>query len=315
MLHLKAGVDFEEIEVAFAEDELDGACVDVTRRGRGSDRGIAHRGPDVRRQGGRRSLLHDLLVAPLDRAFALAEMRCVAVTVTYHLDLDVPRIAHIPFEVDRRIAERRTRGLGGALDRRRELLFRFDDFHPDAPAAARRFQHHRKADLARGLERRPGLDCAAAWRDRHAVLRGELAGGELGSERAHGRSGWTDELDAGRLAGVRERRLLGQESVARMDGIRATVVRDLDDSVQLQIGLGRRRAPDVVRLIGVADVDRAAVGVRVDGGGCDPELATCTHDADGDLAPVRDQYLVEEFFLQPIASRGWFGLTTSPSLT
>ena len=49
---------------------------------------LARRGVEQRR----RRLLHDLLVAALDRAFALAEMDDVAVLVAQHLDLDMARI-------------------------------------------------------------------------------------------------------------------------------------------------------------------------------------------------------------------------------
>src|SRR5207302_10461489 len=57
------------------------------------------------------------------------------------------------------------------------------------------------------------------------------------------------------------------------------------------------------------------VRVRVNGRGRDAQLPARPHHADRDLAPIRDQDLGEELFLQPIASSGWFGLTTSPSLT
>ena len=46
-----------------------------------------------------------------------------------------------------------------------------------------------------------------------------------------------------------------------MNRLRAYVVGDLDDLLQLQIGLGRRRAADVMRFVGVAHVDGAAIRV------------------------------------------------------
>jgi hypothetical protein len=54
-------------------------------------------------------LLDELLVAPLDRALALAEVHDAAVRVGQHLDLDVARLDHGSLEVDRRVAEGRTR--------------------------------------------------------------------------------------------------------------------------------------------------------------------------------------------------------------
>ncbi len=46
-----------------------------------------------------------------------------------------------------------------------------------------------------------------------------------------------------------------------MNRLRTAVVRGLDDALDLQVRLGRRRAADVVSLIRVADVDGVAVGV------------------------------------------------------
>src|SRR6202022_2981812 len=58
-----------------------------------------------------------------------------------------------------------------------------------------------------------------------------------------------------------------------------------------------------------------AIGVRVHRSGRDAELAARSHDADRDLASIGDEYFREEFAFHPTASRGWLGLTTSPSLT
>ena len=57
----------------------------------------------------RRRFLDQLLVPPLDAAFALAEDLDVAVLVRQHLELDVPRRADELLQVDVRRAERRAR--------------------------------------------------------------------------------------------------------------------------------------------------------------------------------------------------------------
>ena len=73
MLDLDAAVQLEEEEVAAVEHELGGARAAVADRAGERDRGLAHRAAQlgVERGGGR--LLEHLLVAPLDRALALAE--------------------------------------------------------------------------------------------------------------------------------------------------------------------------------------------------------------------------------------------------
>ena len=53
----------------------------------------------------RRRLLDQLLVPPLDRAVALAEVDDVAVRVGEHLHLDVSRILEVALDVDRRVGE------------------------------------------------------------------------------------------------------------------------------------------------------------------------------------------------------------------
>src|SRR2546426_6104580 len=116
MLPLQPGVDLEEIEIAIAEDELNGPRVDVTRRFRRADRGGAHGRATLHRQGGRGRLFHDLLVTALDRALPLAQVHRVAVAVAEHLDLDVPRLANEPLQVNGAVAESRPGRLGGAFD-------------------------------------------------------------------------------------------------------------------------------------------------------------------------------------------------------
>jgi hypothetical protein len=132
----------------------------------------------------RRGLLDDLLVAALDRAFALAEIDDVAVLVAQHLDLDVARIGDELLDEDAVVAE------GGAAStcagealappRRRR-----GDAHALAAAAGRGLDHHRVADLVgdgtacsgprsprkpgtvetRGAARLLGLDLVAHGRD------------------------------------------------------------------------------------------------------------------------------------------------------
>ena len=90
-----------------------------------------------------------------------------------------------------------------------------------------------------------------------------------------------------------EQRVLGEEAVPRVHGLRAGSQRGLDQGVDLQIALRRRRRPDQERLVGVGGVQCASIGLRVDGDGADAELAQRAGDADGDLAAVRDQDLAE----------------------
>jgi len=61
-----------------------------------------------------------------------------------------------------------------------------------------------------------------------------------------------------------------------------------DHPLAVEIALGGRARPDQARLVGAADVQRAAVGLGVDRDRADAELAQRAKDPDGDLAAIRD---------------------------
>src|SRR5689334_19035061 len=90
MLHLEPGVHLQKVEAAVpVEQKLDRAGIRVAggtsqRYGRFTHR-LALLGGEVRGRG----LLEDLLMTPLNRAIALAEVEQVAKLVTENLHLDV----------------------------------------------------------------------------------------------------------------------------------------------------------------------------------------------------------------------------------
>ena len=76
--------------------------VDRLRRAHGH---LAHLAAQLGCHGHRRRLLDQLLVAPLDRALAFAQMNAVAVVVGQDLDLDVPGAGDQLLKIDRVVAE------------------------------------------------------------------------------------------------------------------------------------------------------------------------------------------------------------------
>src|ERR1700757_527575 len=90
MLDLKPRVHFHEIELAaLIEQELQRTRTLIAQRADGSDRDVPHPLPQPWRDRRRRRLLDQLLMPPLRRAIALAEMDGVAIAVAEHLDFDV----------------------------------------------------------------------------------------------------------------------------------------------------------------------------------------------------------------------------------
>ena len=151
VLDLQPRVELDEVEAAVgAEQELEGARVLVADRPACALRGglhlLAH--PLVER--GRRRLLDQLLVPPLDRALALPEREHAAGRVAQHLHLDVTRRDERLLQVEIAVRERRLGLCGRHAVRRLELRGVVDEAHPLAAAARDRLQEHREAELLRG---------------------------------------------------------------------------------------------------------------------------------------------------------------------
>ena len=66
-----------------------------------------------------------------------------------------------------------------------------------------------------------------------------------------------------------------------------------DDLVGNEVAFARRWRPDVDRLIGLGDVQRRGIGVRIDGNGLDAHGPRRADDAAGDFAAIGDQDLLE----------------------
>src|SRR6185503_3420843 len=100
-------------------------------------------------EGGGRLLQH-LLVAALDRAFALEKMHIVPVRVAEDLELDVVRPLDEALEEDAVVAEGAFRLAARAGELAREVPRARDEPHALAAAARHGLHQERKADL-RGL--------------------------------------------------------------------------------------------------------------------------------------------------------------------
>ena len=173
VLDLDARVHLDEdVAAVLAEEELDGAGVEVADR-LGEAHGVgAHLRAGVGVEVGRRRDLDDLLVAALHRAVALVQVQHGAGAVGEHLHLDVPRVDHGLLEVERRVAER---GVGLALGRLERLAQGrgvVDAAHAAPAAAGDGLDEHREADaLGRRGQRvevggRRGAVAASAGRPR-----------------------------------------------------------------------------------------------------------------------------------------------------
>ncbi len=144
----------------------------VARRQRQPHGSRAHLGTQLWAQRRARRLLDDLLVAALDRAFALEEMDTAVMRVGQHLDLDMARALDQPLEEHRVVAEGRARLALRGLERSVELRGAFDHAHALAAAAGASLDQQREAD-----PRALAAQCRGALVGAHVAGDGRQAGG------------------------------------------------------------------------------------------------------------------------------------------
>ena len=167
-----------------------------------------------------------------------------------------------------RVGEELLAFAAGALEGALELVLGQRHAEALAAAAARRLDGDREADLLLGDPQRVGDRrdrLGRAGHDRHARRLHQLARARLRAHRLDRARRRPDEDDAGVLAGLRERRVLGEEAVAGVDRLGARALRDVEDLLDAQVVLRGRAVAEVVGLVGALDVRRVAVELGVDG--------------------------------------------------
>jgi len=217
----------------------------------------------------------------------------VAVSVGEDLDLDVSGVGEVALEVDSRVPEELLALPGGAFERGFELVGRQGDPEALAAAAAGRLDGHWIADAA-GVDdllgSRQALDrLGRAGNDRNAGCGHQLAGARLGPHRVDRGGRRADEDDPGVLARPGEGGVLGEKAVAGVDSIGAGFLRGVENAIDAQVTLARRRGPDRHRFIGVENVQRGAVRLGVNGHRRVANFAAGAHDANRNLAAIRNQ--------------------------
>ena len=144
-------------------------------------------------------------------------------------------------------------------------------------AAAIAVSARRRDALGAGHERHAG--------GAHLGLRPRLVAGRL-----HHLGRRPDEDEVVLRAGAHEGGVLGEEAEARVDGLAAGRLGGRDDVGDPQVAVASPTGgPMQTALVGHPDVERLALGGRVDGDRLDAELVERADHADRDLTPVRDE--------------------------
>ena len=296
VLHLEPGVHLEEVEPAgLVHDELDRTGRPVADRAGEGHRLSPHPRPHPGIDEGGRGLLEHLLMPPLHRAFALAEVEHRAAPVREDLHLDVPRALHVALDEDPPVAETRERLVRRAPEPLADLLLPGRDPHPLAAAARRRLQHHRVADLARRRRRlvRAGKRPVQPRNRVDPRVGGEPARLDLVPHRPDRGRRRPDEGDAGRFERLREPGVLGEEPESGVHRVRPGGPGRLHHRLDVEIALRRRGRTHAHRRVRHPHVRGAFVRLGVDRRDGDPHAARGPRDAAGDLAPVRDEDALE----------------------
>ena len=222
VLHLDAGVHFDEVELAVGgQHELDGAGIDVARGPGGRHGRRAHPLPQLRGQGLGGGLLQQLLVAPLDGAVPVAQLDHVPLPVGHDLELDVAGVDDQLLQVHLPAAEAGQRLAAGLFKQGDELFRLIHPAHPPASTAGGGLDEHRVSNgVGQGLGLLGGVyRPVGAGHHRHPSALHQLPGGGLVAHGADYVAGGADEGDAGGLAGVGKVGVLTEKAVAGVDGV------------------------------------------------------------------------------------------------
>ena len=276
--------------LARIHQELDGAGVLVSdglgKRDGGSGDSVAQPGGER----GRGRDFEDLLVAALETAIALAQVDDRAVRIAENLHLDVAGASDELLRVEPAVAERGPRFGLGARERLLDVGGSLDDPQATAAAARHRLKQHGGAGSEACHERRGILDVRHrfAAKDRQAGRRRRRTRAHLVAHHPQRFDRGAHEDNPGLLAGLRERRVLAQEPVSRVQRVAARCFRRGDHAGDVQVR-GRAFAGQRDRLVGKAHVRREGVIRRIDGDRADAHFMRSPDHPDGDFAAVRHQ--------------------------
>ena len=244
-------------------------------------------------QAGGRRLLDDLLVAALEGAVPLEEVHHPAGGVAEDLHLDVAGRLQPRLEEDRPVAEGGGGLPPGGLHRRDEVVALPYDPQAAPAAAGRRLDEDRPAqDLGRRFElaRRVAVDLLGG-EDGDPGGRRHRLGLQLGAHGGDRLGGRTDVQQPRLGAAPGEPGVFGQEPVAGVDAVGARPAGRGDQGGGVEVGARPPvgQAVEGQGLVGLADEEGIAVGLREDGHGADPHLPGGAEDPPGDLPPVGHQ--------------------------
>src|SRR6185436_15366884 len=308
MLDLDPGIHLDEIELAVLVEKLERARTPIADLAAGVGAALADSLALLGKQIRCGRFLEHLLMAPLHRAVALAEVDGVPVLVGEHLDLDVPWVLEVLLHVYDRVRERRLRLRTRHRDCVQQRGLGMDDAHAATTPATGRLDDHGVADLAGDPDDLLGVlgqRSVRAGHARNARLQHRLLGADLVAHQPDALGTRADENEARALHLIGKIGVLGEKTIAWMDCFRVGYLRSADDRRNVQVARSRGRGPYADRLVGKLHVLGFGIGFRVHRHRANAHLTARALDAKRDLATVGDQDLFKHRRRYPMTNRGW----------
>ena len=238
-LHTWVHLD-EDVLAVFVDEKLDGTrtlVINVLTEPHGI-------GADLFAQLGIQELcrgnLDDFLVAALQRAVTLVEVDDVALRIRQHLHLNVLWFNHRGFQVDTGITESGFGLTGGLSDLGAQLFLAFHKAHTASATTGHGLNEQRVFKLRRIFHQRVDVRRRlGVLQRRQASLFRSMHSGGLVTSQVQSVLGGADELNAVFCTLPRQIRALREETITRVDSIRAGFFGSTDDFVDVQISLDR----------------------------------------------------------------------------
>ena len=304
MLHLQPRVHLQKGDGAIAaHQKLHRTRAHISRRHTDILCRLMNARTLLHRQKRRRSLFHQLLVAPLQRAVACAQHHHMTMCVGHHLCLHMARPVQILLDK----AFTPSKGRGGLAHGRRILpghLIHLPGHLQPAPAAAKGgLDGNGQTMLARKGQHLIGTAhrIRRSGHQRSADGRGDFPGGHLVAQLCNGVGLRPDPHQAGIDHRLRKRGIFREKAIARVHRIRPAAMCDVQQFSDVQIGFCRALALQRMCLIGQPHVQCILIHVGIHRHALHAMIGTGTNDAHRNFAAVGNQDFLDHF---PCSTKG-----------
>eukprot|EP00760_Papus_ankaliazontas_P031590 PhM_4_TR5351/c0_g1_i1/m.88449 len=296
VLNLETRVHLEEVEVVVAIDHhLHGTGSDVVHSAGHAGGLLTHLLAQLGRDESAGRLFDDLLVAALNGALTFGEVEDISAAVSGNLDLNVAGLVHKLLDEHAVVTERGD----GLLLAQLQVLDGFSvvvgEAHTLAATTRRCLDHDGIANFIADLDA-VGVVSDLTLEAGDAVDLG-LVGKDLGVDLVtHGVNGFlvgADERNLVVFEGLREGGILGEETVARVHSLSASLLARIEDLVNAEVTLVAGSGANADSFVSHAHELRVLIGCGVNSHRLDAKTTARLENTAGNLTTVGDEHLVE----------------------